>query len=139
MVENANKTALLAALKAEAQRLGLKLQGESGEGFKGEIESVLIKWMLGKKTMVYKMSLGLDESSRAVRFREAVKESSFGILPPTLTLETTSLKGKALSGTHRETSPAGKGTVDFGKVREALKQAVENAGWRFDLEAGRMP
>jgi hypothetical protein len=86
------------------------------------------------------MSLHLAEAERAVHFREVVKESSWGLLPPTLTVETTSTKGWERSGTHSEKPlGGGGGTVDFAKVREGLKQAVAAGGWQFNLEGGRMP
>ena len=136
----ASKAEILTSLKAEARRLGLTLYDESGEGFKGDVESILIKWMLGQRKMVYKMSCVLSEADHAANFREAVKESSWGLLPPTLTVESTSTKGWERSGTHTEKPLGGKGgTVDFGKVREGLKQAVATAGWQFNLEGGRMP
>ena len=69
-----------------------------------------------------------------------VKESSFGLLPPTLTVETTSTKGWERSGTHSEKPlGGGGGTVDFGKVREGLKEAVTAGGWQFNLEGGKLP
>ena len=140
MADIASKADMLASLKAEAKRLGLTLREESGEGFKGDVESILIKWMLGKKTAVYRMSVRLAEAERAVHFREMVKESSWGLLPPTLTVETTSTKGWERSGTHSEQPVVGGGgTVDFAKVREALKQTVAAGGWQFNLEGGRMP
>ena len=140
MADIANKADMLATLKAVAKHLGLTLRDESGEGFKGDVESILIKWMLGQKKAVYKMSLRLDEAARTVHFREAVKESSWGLLPPTLTVETTSTKGWERSGTHSEKPIGGKGgTVDFAKVREGLKQTVAAGGWQFILEGGRMP
>jgi hypothetical protein len=140
MAEIAGKVEMLANLKAEAKRLGLTLHDESAEGFKGDVESILIKWMLGKKTAVYRMSINLAEAERAVHFREVVKESSSGLLPPTLTVETTSTKGWERSGTHTEKPVGGGGgTVDFAKVREGLKQTVAAGGWQFHLEGGRMP
>jgi hypothetical protein len=135
MAEIASKADMLAKLKAEAKRLGLTLREESGEGFKGDVESILIKWMLGKKTAVYRMSVRLAEADRTANFREVVKESSWGILPPTLTVEKTTTKGWERSGTHTEKPVGGGGgTVDFGQVREALKQAVAAGGWKFNLE-----
>jgi hypothetical protein len=140
MAETASKAGMLANLKAEAKRLGLALHDESAEGFKGDVESILIKWMLGQKKMAYKMSLRLDEAGRIVHFREVVSERSWGILPPTLTVEKTTTKGWERSGTHTEKPVGGGGgTVDFAKVREALKQAVAAGGWQFNLEGGRMP
>ena len=136
----ASKAEILTSLKAEARRLGLTLYDESGEGFKGDVESILIKWMLGQRKMVYKMSCVLSEADHAAHFRELVKESSWGLLPPTLTVESTSTKGWERSGTHTEKPLGGKGgTVDFAKVREGLKQAVATGGWQFNLEGGRLP
>ena len=140
MAEIASKAEILVNLKAAAKRLGLTLHDESSEGFKGDVESILIKWMLGKKTAVYRMSVQLADANHVANFREVVKESSSGILPPTLTVETTSTKGWERSGTHTEKPiGGGGGTVDFGKVREGLKQAVAAGGWQFNLEGGRMP
>jgi hypothetical protein len=140
MSEIASKAVILANLKAEAKRLGLNLHDESGEGFKGDVESIRIKWLLGQKKMVYQMSLRLAEADRAVHFREVVKWRSWGLLPPTLTVEKTSVKMWERSGTHTEKSlGGGGGTVDFDKVREALKQAVAAGGWQFHLEGGKLP
>jgi len=136
----ADKAELLGMLKADAQRLGLVLRDEGGDGFRGEIEAILMKWMLGQKKMVYRMSLRLSEGDRTAHYREVVKESSFGLVPPSLTVETTGVKGWERSGTHTETMPDGKGgTIDYGRARETLRQAVEAHGWRFDFEGGRMP
>jgi len=135
MAEIASKAEILVNLKAAAKRLGLTLHDENSEGFKGDVESILIKWMLGKKTAVYRMSVQLADADHVANFREVVKESSSGILPPTLTVETTSTKGWERSGTHTEKPVGGGGgTVDFGQVREALKQAVAAGGWKFNLE-----
>ena len=140
MAETASKTEILANLKAAAKRLGLNLRDESSEGFKGDVESIQIKWLLGQKKMVYQMSIRLAETDRVANFREVVKERSWGLLPPTLTVEKTSVKGWERSGTHTEKPlGGGGGTVDFDKVREALKQVVAAGGWQFHLEGGRMP
>ena len=140
MAAIASKAEILANLKAAAKRLGLTLRDENGEGFKGDVESILIKWMLGKKTAAYRMSVRLAEADHTVHFREMVKESSFGLLPPTLTVETTSTKGWERSGTHTEKPlGGGGGTMDFAKVREGLKQAVAAGGWQFNLEGGKLP
>ena len=93
-----------------------------------------------EKDGVYRMSLRLSEADHVANFREVVKERSWGLLPPTLTVEKTSMKGWERSGTHTEKPVGGGGgTVDFDKVREALKQAVAAGGWQFHLEGGRLP
>jgi hypothetical protein len=135
-----NKAEIMAGLKAEAARAGLKLHDETGEGFKGEIESIKIKWFLGQKKAVYRMSIVLSEADHVAKFREMVKEVSSGLLPPTMTVETTTTSGWTRSGSKTEaTAGAGGGTIEFAKVREAIQKAVAAGGWQFQLEGGRMP
>ena len=134
-----DKNALLAALKAQATALGLKPLEENADGFRAEQENILVKWFLGQRKVLYRMSLHLTDADHSANFRELVKENSWGLLPPTLTVETTSISGWERSGTHKERSLAGGGKVDFGKVREALKKTIADAGWTFHLEGARIP
>jgi hypothetical protein len=134
-----NESDLLSALKARAKFLGLTVEDESRDGFKGEQESILVKWLLGQRKVAYKMSLRLSEGDHTANFREMVKEQSWGLLPPTLHVETTGIKGWERSGTVTEKSPAGGGKVDYARVREELKKTVTGAGWQFHLEGGRAP
>lgn len=140
MTDMADRAELSSSLRSQVSGLGLAVQDANDDGFKGAVESILVKWPLGQRKAVYKMSVRLAEPDHVARFREAVKETSWGILPPTFTVETTTIKGGERSGVHAEHAPgAGGGKVDYGQVREALKATVEAAGWRFELEAGRMP
>lgn len=134
-----SETDLLAALKARANFLGVSLEADGPHALKGEKQSILIKWFLGQRKMVYSMAVRLAEAEHGVKFREMVKESSWGILPPTFTVEKTTVKGWERSGTHSEASPAGGGKVDYGELREAFKKIVTDAGWQFHLEGGRAP
>jgi hypothetical protein len=134
------KKDLAAALKAKVQSLGLRVTEENADGFKAEQENILIKWLLGQKKVLYRMSVRFAEPEHQTDFREMVKERSWGLLPPTFTVEKTSQRGVELSGTHEEHAMVGGGgKVDFGKVREALKKAIADAGWGFHYEAGRAP
>ena len=141
MADTLSMAALSDGLRSQAGALGLAVRDVDAEGFKGEVESILVKWPLGQRKAVYKMSIRLEEPDRVARFREAVKESSWGVLPPTFAIETTTTKGWERSGARTERAPggAGGGKVDYGQVREALKATVEAAGWRFELDGGRMP
>ena len=134
-----DKNVLLAALKAQAKALGLTTIDENAEGFRAEQENILVKWLLGQRKVLYRMSVRLADADHTANYREMVKENSWGLLPPTLTVETTSISGWERSGTHEERSPAGGGKVDYGKVREALKKVIGDAGWTFHLEGARAP
>jgi hypothetical protein len=129
---------LLADLGSKAVALGLTIQ-DDGTGFSGAVKSIRAKWLLGARTVTYRMSCHLDEAGHAVRYREAVVESSWGLPPPTFTVERTTVTGWARSGERTDRSVGGGGTVDYGRVREALKQMATDAGWQFHLEGGRFP
>ena len=130
---------LLTRLKAQAKALGLTILDEPPDGFRAEQENILVKWLLGQRKVLYRMAIRLSETDHAANFCEMVKENSWGLLPPTLTVETSSIKGWERSGTHQERSPAGGGKVDFARVREELKAAIASCGWTFHLEGGRAP
>jgi hypothetical protein len=135
-----DQTNLLAKLKMQAQENGLTVEEHGNDCFSAERTFILVKWALGQRKVVYKTSCRITEPDHAVHFREMVKESSWGILPPTFTVEKTTTKGWERSGTHSETAPgAGGGTVDYGEFREVLRKTVANAGWQFHLEGGRAP
>lgn len=139
MTENLNKAELLTTLKSQAQSMGLHVVDESGDGFRAEQENIVVKWLLGQRKVLYRLGIRLSEGDHVANFREMVREKSWGLLPPTLTIEKTSIRGTELSGTHEERSPVGGGKVDFGRAREAVKKMVGDAGWTFHLEAGRAP
>ena len=134
-----DKPSLLAGLKSKAATLGVTVRDQTADGLSGEVESIVAKWFLGGRKVVYRMSCRLDESQHAALFREAVSEKSWGITPPTFSVEKTSVKGWERSGKRTDRSVGGGGTVAYDRVREELKRAVSEAGWRFELEGGRMP
>ena len=106
---------------------------------RGEAEKIGAKWWLGGRKVAYRMLCRPTEADHTVHFREAVVERSWGIPPPTLTVETTSVSGWKRSGTRKDVSVGGGGTLDYAKVRDAVEKASVAAGWKFHLEGGRMP
>jgi hypothetical protein len=134
-----DRNALFASLKTQLQALGLKIIEDKPESLRAEQENILVKWLLGQRKVQYRMAIRLADADHTANFRDMVKENSWGLLPPTLTIETTSIHGVERSGTHEERSLAGGGKVDFGKVREALKKTVADAGWSFHYEAAQTP
>jgi hypothetical protein len=133
------KRDLLTELEKKSEALGLSVQDDAQEGCSGEVESIRAKWWLGGRKVSYRMSCRLTESDHTVHFREAAVERSWGIPPPTLTVETTSTSGWKRNEKRADVSVGGGGTLNYGQVRNALEQAVAAAGWNFHLEGGRMP
>jgi hypothetical protein len=131
-------TELHAVLRSTLAKAGLKVI-ESDDDLAGELQSIKAKWWLGGRKVTYRMSCRFAEEERTVHFREVVMERSWGIPPPTLTMETTTTSGWKRSGTRTDISAPGGGRVDYARVREAVEQAVVAAGWTFHLEGGRLP
>jgi hypothetical protein len=132
------KRDLLTELEKKSEALGLSVHDDA-LGCSGEVESIRAKWWLGGRKVAYRMSCRLTESDHTVHFREAAVERSWGIPPPTLTVETTSTSGWKRNEKRTDVSVGGGGTLDYGQVRNAVEQAAVAAGWNFHLEVGRMP
>lgn len=130
---------LLADLTSRAAALGLSVRDKGNDGLAGQADSIRAKWFLGGRKLSYRMSCRLAEAEHIVRFREAVSEATWGIPPPTFTVEKTTIKSWERSGERTDRSVGGGGTIDFAQVREELKALVTAAGWQFQLEGGRMP
>jgi len=130
---------LLADLTSHAAALGLSVQDKGNDGLTGHADAIRAKWFLGGRKVSYRISCRLAEADHTVRFREAISEATWGIPPPTFTVEKTTIKGWERSGERTDRSVGGGGTIDFACVREELKAVATAAGWQFQLEGGRMP
>jgi len=130
---------LLAELRKQAAILGVTVRDSGALELAGEVESIGAKWWLGGRKVNYKMACRLAEAERTLHFREAVVERSWGIPPPTLTVEKTTVSGWKRSGERTDVSLGGGGKLDYARVREAVERAAVAAGWTFHLEGGRMP
>ncbi len=127
-----------ASVKSALAASGIAVTDKDG-GVAGEAEKILAKWWLGSRKVTYRMSCSFDDAARTVNFREVVLEKSWGMPPPTLSVEVTSTSGWTRSGSRTDTSLSGSGTVDYGQIRNAVEKAVTAAGWTFHLEGGRLP
>jgi hypothetical protein len=139
VAEPLGKPNLIAELQKLAGTLGLTVQENAQQDLSGELESIRAKWWFGGRKATYRMSCRLSEPDHTAHFREAVTERSWGIPPPTLTVEKTTQTGWQLSGERHDVSLGGAGSIDYAKARNALQQTITAAGWQFQLEVGRMP
>jgi hypothetical protein len=130
---------LTAELKKQTVALGLNIHDGANQELVGEVESIGASWWLGGRKVNYRMSCRLAEADHTAHFREAVVERSWGIPPPTLTVEKTTTSGWKRSGERTDKSIGGGGSLDYARVRAAVEKAAATAGWKFQLEGGRMP
>lgn len=131
---------LVVELRKQAAILGLTPHDGAHQELLGEIESIGAKWWLGGRKVTYRMSCRLAEAEHTLHFREAVSERSWGIPPPTLTVEKTTVSGWKRSGERTDVLlGGGGGKLDYARVRAAVERVETAAGWTFHLEGGRMP
>ncbi len=139
MTETLDKSTLMAELKAKATALGVTLQPDGEDQFRGEMESIRSRWFIGGRKVIYRMSVRLGGDQHDVLFREAVIEKSWGLPPPTLTVQKTTTSGWKRSGQRSDVSIGGGGNLDYARVRDTLERSATEAGWHFHLEGGRQP
>jgi hypothetical protein len=133
------KSDLLERLLSAATGDGVQSRSTSGDTIAGEQTVIGSKWFLGGRKVNYKFSCRLDETAHEVKFREMSSESSWGVPPPTLTVEKTSQRGAQVSQSRTDKSVGGGGSLEYGRLRAAIERAVQDAGWQFTLEAGKTP
>ena len=129
---------LLAALRTRFAALGVTVR-EDGDGLSGEAKAILSKWWLGGRTVTYRMLCRFSDVEHALLFREAVAEKSWGLPPPTASVDRQTVAGWRLSGERTDRTPGGGGTINYGRVRQSVEQETTAAGWKFKLEGGRWP
>ena len=100
----------------------------------GTLTAITSKWLLGGRKVTSNFRCTLDPANHETHFRESAIESSWGLPPPTFTIETTSQLGSRLNTTRTDTGVGGGGRLEFGKFREDFERAVQDAGWKFVYE-----
>ena len=130
---------LVARLASIADAHSVKVTAIDDHTLKGTQEAIKSKWFLGGRKVVYRMTCDVDEASRTIRFREAAAESSWGMPPPSLTVEKTTQQGTRVSVSRTDRSVGGGGHLDYGGLRAAFEQAVRGGGWQFTVEVGKVP
>ena len=100
----------------------------------GTLTAIKAKWILGGRKVTSNFRCTLDPATHEAHFRESAMESSWGLPPPTFTVETTSQFGSRVNTTRKDAGVGGGGRLEFGKFREDFERAVQNAGWKFIYE-----
>lgn len=131
-------TVITSLLRDTAFACGLAFESPSPTLIRASQDGIVSKWFLGGRKASYRLSCALDDAAQTASFRELLSESSWGVPPPALTVETTSQRGATVTKTVTVTGPGG-GKVDLGTARAAFERAVTGAGWRFVFESGKSP
>lgn len=129
---------LSSQLRDAATALGLSAESPSPTVLRASQDGIISKWILGGRKASYRASCVLDDASHTAAFREVLTESSWGVPPPALTVESTSQHGTTVTKSVRITGPGG-GKVDLGTARVEFERVVTDAGWAFRFETGKYP
>lgn len=129
---------LVALLRETAAPFGLTVDTPSPTLVRAAQDAIVSKWFLGGRKAAYRASCALDEAAHVATFREILTESSWGVPPPALTVETSSQHGTTVNKSVKVTGPGG-GKVDLGAARAAFERAITGAGWQFVFESGKFP
>ena len=122
---------LLSTLVAVATaNAGTALSATDGT-ISGTRTAIKAKWILGGRKVTSNFRCTLDPATHEAHFRESAVESSWGLPPPTFTVETTSRFGSRVNTTRTDAGVGGGGKLKFGKFREDFERAVHDAGWKF--------
>ena len=139
MADSLSRSDLAARLASITSAHGLTVTASDERALAGTKEAITSKWFLGGRKVVYRMSCEFDEAACTLRFREAVRESSWGVPPPTFSVETTTQKGSSVSASRTDRSVGGGGHLEYGNLRAAFEEAAGTAGWQMKVEVGKMP
>jgi hypothetical protein len=130
---------MLDCLRARMAALGLGVHEEPGQELVGEMAAIRAKWWFGGRKVTYRMSCRLTEANHTLHVREVVVERTWGIPPPTFSVEAMMVSGWKLSGRRTDVSAGGGGSLDYARARKGIERAGVEAGWTIDFEGGRMP
>ena len=128
------QTELLQRLSLVASSHGGTASMPDDHTVKGSLTAIQAKWLLGGRKVTSNFTCSLDASNHTAHFRESAVESSWGMPPPTFTVQTTSQYGARVKETRVDSGGGGGGILEFGKFRESVEQAVHDAGWEFLYE-----
>ena len=100
----------------------------------GSLTAIQAKWLLGERKVTNNFTCTLDPANHEAHFRESAVETSWGMPPPTFTVETTSQYGARVKATRADKGVGGGGVLEFGTFRESVERTVRDAGWDFLYE-----
>lgn len=97
----------------------------------GTLTAIKSRWFLGGRKVTDSVTCKLVPEAHEVHIREVAAETSWGLPPPTFTVETTVQSGTRVTSTRTDKAVGGGGRMEFGRFRDAVEQATREAGWSF--------
>lgn len=122
---------LLEKIAEAVQAAGGTITSRDAHAVNATLTAIMSKWFLGGRKVTDTVTCRLVPEAHEVHLREVAMETSWGMPPPTFTVETTTQSGTRVTSTRTDTSVGGGGRLEFGKFREELAKVTRDAGWTF--------
>ena len=127
---------LLARIADVVEASGGTITSRDTLALNGTLTAIKSKWFLGGRKVTDRVTCRLVPDAREVHLRETAVETSWGLPPPALTIETTTQRGTRVTTSRTEKAAGGGGgRLEFGRFRDAVEAATRNAGWQFVYDA----
>ena len=123
--------ALLDKLAAAIQAAGGTITSRDVHAVNATLTAIKSKWLLGGRKVTDSVTCRLVPETHEVHLRETAVETSWGLPPPTFTVETTVQTGSRVTTTRADKAVGGGGRMEFGRFRDTVAQATQDAGWAF--------
>jgi hypothetical protein len=134
MHEPVPETDLLNRISEVVEAAGGTITSRDGHALNGTLTAIKSKWFLGGRKVTDRVTCRLVPDAHEVHLREVATETSWGLPPPTFTVETTTQVGSRVTTSRADTAIGGGGRLEFGTFRDAVDQATREAGWQFVYE-----
>jgi hypothetical protein len=131
MHEPIAESELMTKISEVVEAAGGTITSRDAHALNGTLTAITAKWFLGGRKVTDRVTCRLVPDAHEVHLREVATETSWGVPPPTFTLETTTQSGSRVTSTRADKAIGGGGRLEFGKFRDAVDQATQEAGWSF--------
>ncbi len=135
---DADPTAVRDRLVTAARAAGFEVSAADAD-LTGMRRAIVARWLFGRHVAEHRFRLAFDAASRSMTFSEAVYERSVGLRPPSWSLGAWRQRGTDYREDRIERGPWGVGILDFGALRDVLRQVAEQSGWNFRYAPTEVP
>ena len=122
---------LMAKISEVVEAAGGTITSREAHALNGTLTAIKAKWFLGGRKVTDRVTCRLVPDTHEVHLREVATETSWGLPPPTFTVETTTQSGSRVTSTRTDKAIGGGGRLEFGRFRDAVEEASRQAGWSF--------
>jgi hypothetical protein len=122
---------LMAKISDVVEAAGGTISSRDDHALIGTLTAIKAKWFFGGRKVTDRVTCRLVSDAHEVHLREVAIETSWGLPPPTFTLETTTQSGSRVTSIRTDRAIGGGGRLEFGRFRDAVEEASRQAGWSF--------